>query len=345
MLYTNGIGATVDLPHLSVMPHGLDAWEPIYARRPGPIEVIAEPRLLELVRAHLGSQVAELRKPPWAPEERGQRRCPGCRPRDPGPGLPSVAAVHRLQPPGAGVRTSCSPTRTSTASGPTRRSSSTRGAGAGRRMVERARASPRTSPRSRLATSSPAPTDTSTSSPTQRGSTEGSRAARRRSRSCGCGSGRATSVRTCRSCVSRARATRGMLEATGPKAVDKLPRCRGRHAHLDAFYPCDEPGRLMMLGAANQWFPSTLGLLALPREEVASAADLVPMLLALPQRSPGRSHGAGGHPHVQDGRGGGSADRCLRRRRRRRALGGDPARPGRRRRAEGGVARATHAIR
>ncbi|WP_202817202.1 DUF1998 domain-containing protein [Serinicoccus sp. CUA-874] len=82
-------------------------------------------------------------------------------------------------------------------------------------------------------------------------------------------------------CVS-CTATRGMLEATGPKAADKLPRCRGRHAHLDAFYPCDQQGRLMMLGAANQWFPSTLGLLALPREEVASAADLVPLLQALP---------------------------------------------------------------
>ena len=37
----------------------------------------------------------------------------------------------------------------------------------------------------------------------------------------------------------------------------------------------------MMLGAANQWFSSTLGLLALPREEATSAADLVPILQAL----------------------------------------------------------------
>ena len=71
----------------------------------------------------------------------------------------------------------------------------------------------------------------------------------------------------CTACDAR----RGMLEATGPRPTDKLPRCRGRHPHLDAFYRCDEPGRLMMLGAANQWFSSTLGLLALPREEHASA--------------------------------------------------------------------------
>ena len=54
-------------------------------------------------------------------------------------------------------------------------------------------------------------------------------------------------------CLS-ATARRGMLEATGPKAAEKLPLCRGRHPHLDAFYTCDQPGRLMMLGAANQWF-------------------------------------------------------------------------------------------
>jgi hypothetical protein len=71
MLYTNGIGATVDLPHFAVMPSGTDAWERVYIRRPGGADTIAEPRLLELVQGHLGGQVTELRKPPWAPEEKG----------------------------------------------------------------------------------------------------------------------------------------------------------------------------------------------------------------------------------------------------------------------------------
>ena len=35
LLYTSGVGATVDLPHLSVMPHGLDAWQRYYDRRSG----------------------------------------------------------------------------------------------------------------------------------------------------------------------------------------------------------------------------------------------------------------------------------------------------------------------
>ena len=32
LLYTGGIGATVDLPHVAVMPQGLDAWELAYQR-------------------------------------------------------------------------------------------------------------------------------------------------------------------------------------------------------------------------------------------------------------------------------------------------------------------------
>src|SRR5205823_5046468 len=60
MLYTNGIGATADLPHFAVMPSGTDAWERVYARRPGGADTVAEPRLLELTQGHLGSQVVEL---------------------------------------------------------------------------------------------------------------------------------------------------------------------------------------------------------------------------------------------------------------------------------------------
>lgn len=73
LLYTQGIGSTVDLPHLSVMPHGLDDWERIYARRPGPPDTIVEPRLLQVVQAHVGKSVRELRKPPWASAEIGQK--------------------------------------------------------------------------------------------------------------------------------------------------------------------------------------------------------------------------------------------------------------------------------
>ena len=54
------------------MPHGLDAWEPYYDRRPGPARMSSSsPACSTLVQAHLGDQVTQLRKPPWAPEEPG----------------------------------------------------------------------------------------------------------------------------------------------------------------------------------------------------------------------------------------------------------------------------------
>jgi len=277
MLYTNGIGATIDLPHQAVMPHGLEAWERIYARRPI-IDVILERRLLELVRSHLGGQVSELRKPPWAPEEKGHAggdavdlgipgrifpqwlRCTGC-------GLLAPVAhelfayentnryrpdqakfVHKkckgFQGKGGGTDQTVVPARYLIA------------CVAGHldefpyvAWVHRGRPCP-----------------------------SGDALPQLRMREWKSNIGPDVQI-MCLSCDSR----RGMREATGRAAEDKLPYCRGRHAHLDAFYPCEHQGRLMMLGAANQWFPSTLSLLALPREEAATPEELVPELRALPK--------------------------------------------------------------
>jgi hypothetical protein len=281
MLYTNGIGATVDLPHLSVMPHGLDAWEPIYARRPGPVEVIAEPRLLELVRAHLGSQVAELRKPPWAPEERGHAgsesidlgipgrifpqwlRCTGCNLLAPvSHQLFSYENVNRFRPDQAQfVHEKCT------------------GWGDDKKIAGKGKRQPAVPARYLIACANGHLDEFPYAPWVHRGQPcAKAKIPQLRMREWKSNIGPDVQI-MCTSCG----ATRGMLEATGPKAVDKLPRCRGRHPHLDAFYACEQPGRLMMLGAANQWFASTLGLLALPREETASAEGLIPLLLALPQ--------------------------------------------------------------
>src|SRR3954468_13313396 len=59
LLYTYGPGAIMDLPGFSVMPAGLDDWEPIWKRR-DKIPSIIEPRLLNVIRMHLGSQVDAL---------------------------------------------------------------------------------------------------------------------------------------------------------------------------------------------------------------------------------------------------------------------------------------------
>ncbi|MCY4726810.1 DUF1998 domain-containing protein [Nocardioides sp. STR2] len=281
MLYTNGIGATVDLPHLSVMPHGLDAWEPIYARRSGPAEVIAEPRLLELVRAHLGSQVTELRKPPWAPEERGHAgseaidlgipgrifpqwlRCTGCNMLAPVSHEQfSYVNVNRFRPDQAQFfHERC-----------------TGWGGDDRRSSRSTKKQPAVPARYLIACTNGHLDEFPYGPWVHRGQPcAKAPIPHLRMREWKSNIGPDVQI-MCVSCG----ASRGMLEATGPKAVDKLPHCRGRHAHLDAFYACGQPGRLMMLGAANQWFASTLGLLALPREEALTAEDLIPLLQALP---------------------------------------------------------------
>jgi hypothetical protein len=273
MLYTSGIGATVDLPHFAVMPSGTDAWERVYNRRPGGADAIAEPRLLGLVRGYLGSQVAELRKPPWAPEEKGWSagsavdlgipcrifpqwlRCTGC-------GLLAPVAHERFT------------YRNVVKYRPDRAEflhENCRGL-EGNKKVFKAVALPT---RYMIACVDGHLDEFPYDAWVHRGSvcTKGGAYPPLRMREWKSNIGPDVQIR-CLACEQR----RGMLEAVGPKAAEKLPMCRGRHPHLDAFYKCEHRGRLLMLGAANQWFPSTLGLLALPREEVASAADLVPLL-------------------------------------------------------------------
>lgn len=59
---------------------------------------------------------------------------------------------------------------------------------------------------------------------------------------------------------------RSMVEAVGASAEKALPRCRGRHPHLGRFEECDEPLRMIMLGASNSWFPVTMSVLSVPIE-------------------------------------------------------------------------------
>ena len=67
-------------------------------------------------------------------------------------------------------------------------------------------------------------------------------------------------------CVSCG-AKRSMLEAQSLESRSKLPRCRGRFAHLDCFQekPCDKPVRLMLIGASNLWFPVVQSIIDMPR--------------------------------------------------------------------------------
>jgi hypothetical protein len=58
---------------------------------------------------------------------------------------------------------------------------------------------------------------------------------------------------------------RSMAHAFGKSGRENLPRCRGRHPHLDRYDPeCSEQARAVLLGATNSWFPSTISALAIP---------------------------------------------------------------------------------
>ncbi len=61
-------------------------------------------------------------------------------------------------------------------------------------------------------------------------------------------------------------AARSLVHAFGKEAADNLPACRGRHPHLDHYDKnCDQAPRTILLGATNGWFPLTRSVLAIPQ--------------------------------------------------------------------------------
>ena len=69
--------------------------------------------------------------------------------------------------------------------------------------------------------------------------------------------------------------SRSMAQAFGKSGKENLPKCRGRHPHIDRFdADCTEQSRAVLLGATNSWFPITLSALAIP-VSVGSAAEIV----------------------------------------------------------------------
>ncbi len=69
LLYTYGVGAIVDLPHISVLVTGLEDWP----ARGGQMRPLVEPRLLRAVRGVVGSQVTQMLFPPVGDDDNGLR--------------------------------------------------------------------------------------------------------------------------------------------------------------------------------------------------------------------------------------------------------------------------------
>ena len=265
LLYTYGPGSIIDLPHFTVLPMGLDDWERIYNRRPS-TPTIKAPRLLESIQRRYVN-VSSLRPFPWQPNESGKPdegrdlgvptrmfpqwfRCTGCDRlatidffkdgyHNSNPRAPHDAEVEHVNCPG--------------------RAQDKKG-----RKSKRAAKRPCVPARYLLVCpdghmdefpydwwvhhGKPCPKAESPilameENPTGRGS---------------------GSIIVCKSCGARRR----MQEAQGADGRKNLPKCRGRHPHLDYFDPngCDKETRLMLVGASNLWFPLTRSIIDMPRE-------------------------------------------------------------------------------
>lgn len=279
LMYTSGIGATVDLPHLSVMVLGLERWQQQYAKM-GVIQPIVEPRLLNAVKSQLGPSVDELRRAPWIQDEPGQDlssrlgvpvtlfpqwlRCTGCNLLSRAEWNEFVYENTRKHRPDQAqfFHKDC------------------RGKGGG---AAKAMKRPVIPARFLLACIDGHLDEFPYMEWVHRSIG--------REWSCPSGvpnpklemsesqSNTGPSVRIkCLSCQQ----TRTMQEATGEKGEAKLPFCRGHHPHLGVYERCEQGTKLMLLGAANQWFPANISLLVMPTMQKRSLQDLVELVRAIP---------------------------------------------------------------
>lgn len=279
LLYTSGIGSTVDLPHLSVMIQGIEYWERYY-KMLNHADLILESRLLRAVQSQLGPSVRELRQPPWlqadGDKDAAERvgvpatlfpkwlRCTGCN-------LLSQASwgdfvyenTNRFRPDQAGYfHREC------------------RGRGENRQTASKRSTIPA---RFLLACISGHLDEFPYIEWVHRATSAGW--------SCQPGvvrpklemiespsnTGPQIQIK-CNACKK----TRSMQEATGEQGESKLPNCRGRHPHLGVYGKCEEGTKLMRLGAANQWFPSTISLLVMPTMAIRTQAEINLLVAALP---------------------------------------------------------------
>ncbi|WP_170578449.1 DUF1998 domain-containing protein [Ruegeria arenilitoris] len=260
LLWTYGPGALIDLPNLSVVTLGSDTWEE------GRCQPIDEPRLLEAVRRVLGGQVASLRMPPFVRQERIDPftaeafvgtpvkpfprwlRCVECGLLAEYDGrLFSLEEDHYRPERTRFVHTDCT----------------------GSRKDKRAKKSEAVPARFLLACKAGHLDDFPWHYFVHNGPSDCKGSLRFYETG--------ASLQTenlwvqCDTCG----ASRNMAQAFGRIGQQNLPKCRGRHPHLETFdHNCSETPRAVLLGATNSWFPITLSALHIPAA-TGSAMDVV----------------------------------------------------------------------
>jgi Domain of unknown function (DUF1998) len=259
LITTAGVGATVDLPSMSVIVRGLDAWNPEHQ---DPVE---EPRLLDAVQRVLGPQVRALRHAPWDPSAKDDpwsrtgvpvtpfprwMRCPRCHrlgPLDPAGQFELVHRWGRRPDLAKYVHAECG--RQANV-----RPSNRRACVPARFLVVCENGHLDDFPYVEYVhnTRAGGVCDGPLLTMSDAASTLGPR----------------VTVR----CVECGH-SRSIQEAAGTRGGDKLPLCRGRHPHLQRFYQCGKQLKLIVLGASNLWFAVSASALHLPHGQTVE--DLV----------------------------------------------------------------------
>lgn len=240
ILFTFGVGASVELPQMSTMVLGLDEWPRDHGL------LVSEPRLLDAVRTKLGHQIAELRTPPREDEHSPTAigvpvapfpewlRCPVCKLLAPiSSGLfELVKDRYRAE------RTRYVHKCTSKGLPPT--------AYPARFLLACRRGHLDDFPWSEFVHRGQPCSGTLTVT------------------ELGTGGGPVDVQIECGTCGLKRR----LGDAFGQKAVNNLPRrCRGRHPHLGTVGGCEESVKTILLGASNSWFPISLSALSIPTRE------------------------------------------------------------------------------
>jgi hypothetical protein len=261
LLYSDGIGALVDLPHLSVIVKGLEYWD----YRDADVRDLTEPRLLQRVRQLVGSHVRHLRPPPF---------------KDVG-ATGDTAEADRVGIPVAPFPRWMRCTRCNLLAGlsadgdrPFRLENRNRHRPDEARFVHpecpsllpgtRSRKPPTVIPARFVIVCRDGHLDDFPYQEYTHNGTTCARGAEGRLRMQDPGSSVGSQVTLSCSCGAR-RTMRDALRHHRMPERGFLPDCRGRHPHLMLFEEgCPEPTRAMVLGASNQWFGLVESALYIP---------------------------------------------------------------------------------
>lgn len=285
LLYTNGPGAIVDLPHFTVMPSGYDYWEPIWKRRADSPPTIHAPRLLAAARTFLDHQVKELRPyPRQAKKQLMSRdgddlgvparvfpqilRCTGCDDLRPLSHFDYDNSRFYRPDEARFEHVGCSGRRRKPDGTPVLAKQVDRDA-----RGKGVRRSPAIPARYLLVCPDGHVDEFPYEAWVHRGGacSPGIQVSHLKM-SVGAGGKGANATIFCESCKKR----RGMGEAQGRSGQAKLPPCRGRHPHLEGFEEkgCGNQTRVMLIGAANLWFGVTQSVIVMPLTEAEAQEDL-----------------------------------------------------------------------